>query len=85
MVLTIVTISDPTSAGQKPVTVKPSINDAANRNKEALITKINKPTVRTVIGKVRISRIGRTKRFSRPIITAAMRAVYSPSILIPGT
>lgn len=74
-VLTIVTMSDPTKAARKPSTAKPSINEAANQNKKAFITNRKRPRVSTVIGKVNNTRIGLTKRFSKPITMAAMRAV----------
>ena len=68
------TMSEPSSACQKVSTAKPSINVAANQNNVALITNINKPSVINVIGKVSNTSIGLTKRFSRPSITAAIKA-----------
>ena len=74
MVLTKETINEPTNAFQKLSTAKPSMNEAAYQNKAALITITNNPTVRIVIGKVRISRIGRTKTLSNPRMMAAITA-----------
>ncbi len=74
MTFTIETISEPRSAYQNESTVKPSINEAANQNKEAFMTNINKPNVSTVIGKVRINKIGLINKLRSPIITAAMMA-----------
>ena len=72
--LTILTINDPITAYQKPSTEKPSINEAANQNKEAFITTINKPNVTIVIGRVSNINIGLTNRFSKPITIAATSA-----------
>lgn len=72
--LTILTMSDPTTAYQKPSTEKPSINEAVNQNKEAFITTINKPNVTIVIGRVSNTNMGLTNKFNKPITIAATSA-----------
>ncbi len=72
--LTTETINDPNRAYQNESTVKPSIKEAANQNKEAFITSINRPNVSTVIGKVRINKIGLTNKLRSPIVIAAIIA-----------
>ncbi len=85
MELTTATINDPTRAGKKPATEKPSIKEAANQNRSALMIKINKPNVIRVIGSVRITSIGFTMRLRRPRTNAAIRAAYIFSTAMPGT
>jgi len=68
------TMSDPSSAWRKVATANPSMNVAANQNNDALITNINSPKVTIVIGKVSMTKIGRTKRFRSPSTTAATKA-----------
>ena len=72
--LAIETMIEPSSAYQKLSTEKPSINVPANQNNEAFMTKVNRPKVRILIGKVRIKIIGLTNKFSSPIIIAAISA-----------
>ncbi len=79
------TITDPMSAEGKPLTSKPSKNDAANINSKAFITKMNSPRVIIVIGRVNITKIGFTTAFKIPNTTAATVAVKTPSTSIPGT
>ncbi len=69
--LTTETITDPKSAYQNESTVKPSIKEAANQNKKAFMTSINRPNVSTVIGRVRINKIGLTNKLRSPIVIAA--------------
>lgn len=72
--LTAETISEPAKALQNVSTLKPSINVAENQNNVALITNMNSPRDRMVIGRVKMNRIGRTNKLSNPRITAAMMA-----------
>ena len=72
--LTTETIREPSKAYPKLSTLKPSMNDAANQNKEAFMIIINNPRVMIVIGRVRIKRIGLTNKFKSPIIIAAIIA-----------
>ncbi len=72
--LTAETIIEPSSAYQKLATEKPWIKVPANQNNEALMTKVNSPKVRILIGKVRIKIIGLTNRLSSPIVIEAIRA-----------
>ena len=85
MVLIILTKTEPIRAAPKPETAKPSKKDAVNQNSTALITKINKPRERSVIGKVRKTSIGRTNTFNKPSIKAATIAEYKPSTVTPGS
>lgn len=66
---------EPRSAGIKPVTLKPSMKDAANQNIKALMTKVNRPRVMMLIGSVRSRMMGRTIKLRRPRIIAAMMAI----------
>lgn len=59
------------------------MNDAANKNSPALITKWNKPRVTIVIGKVRINSTGRTNTLSTPSTSAAINAAYRSTTSIP--
>lgn len=83
-VLIRVTSRDPNSALAKLLTAKPSKKEAVSQNSNALITKMNSPKVRSVIGRVRKTNTGRTKTFSNPSTNAAIRAGYRPSTVTPG-
>ena len=76
---------EPITAGKKPLTVKPGVKKATSPIEMALTTKRNKPRVRTVRGRVKRTRIGRTIALTNPIIAAAMTAAVTPSIVRPGT
>ena len=65
---------EPNKAGMKPETVNPSKKLAANQNKMAFKTKMNRPRVTMVIGSVSTNKIGRTIRFSTPSTSDAIRA-----------
>lgn len=77
--------NDPQNAAQKPVTAKPGTILATSKNISALITKVNKPKVRMLIGKVKIINTGLIKIFTRPIASADHMAAANPEKLIPGT
>ena len=61
-------------AHQNPSTLKPGTRFAARIITNALITKVNKPKVRMLIGSVRIRRMGLRTAFIIPKTTAATRA-----------
>jgi len=69
---------------QKPSTEKPVIKLFAIKMIKALITNKNKPKVTTVIGKVKITKIGLTKILSRPSTTATIMAAPKPETSTPG-
>lgn len=73
--LAIDTTIEPKSAGIKPVTVKPSMKEAANQKMSAFKTKAKSPKVMMVNGRVRINRIGLMTKLSRPSIKAAIMAI----------
>ena len=60
---------------QMLLTEKPSINLSANRMISAFTTSINNPNVTMVIGKVKITKKGFTKRFNKDKTTATRIAV----------
>ena len=72
------------NAIQKPLTVKPSIKLFAIKIIHALITNRNKPKVITVIGKVKMIKIGLTIMFSNPRTIATITAEVNPSTATPG-
>lgn len=51
----------------------------------ALTTKVKRPRVKILMGKVRNNSIGRKKIFNIPMSIEAMRAEENPDILKPGT
>ena len=71
-------------ATQKPLTEKPSITDDANKISKALITKVNKPRVRMLIGKVIKIKIGLTKTLIIPKNKANHKADQKPATTTPG-
>ncbi len=71
------------TATQKPLTSNPFITDEANKINEALITKVNRPSVRIFIGKVRIIKIGFRIIFITPKNTASHKAAHIPLTATP--
>ena len=69
------TTIEPRRAGINPVTVKPSIKEAANQKISAFRTKAKSPKVTIVKGNVRTKRTGRITKFRRPSIKAAIIAI----------
>lgn len=61
-------------AHQNPSTLKPGTKFAARRITTALITNVNNPKVKIVIGSVRIRRMGFMNALITPKTTAATRA-----------
>ena len=72
------------NAHQKFATRKPGTIAAASIISKALITKVNKPRVTALIGKVKSNSIGLINAFSRPITKATSRALTKPETVIPG-
>ncbi|GAA4971668.1 hypothetical protein GCM10023315_22210 [Algibacter aquimarinus] len=62
-------------AHQNVLTEKPSINLSAKRIINAFITNRNKPNVTIVMGNVKMTKIGLTKRFNKDKTTATIIAV----------
>ncbi len=73
------------SAVINPFTLKPGTNHAASKTINALMTKIKSPNVRTVIGKVRKTKIGFTTEFRIPKTIATMIIVEIFETTTPGT
>ncbi len=63
------------SAGQNPFTLKSLINCPASQIKNALITSIKRPSVRSVTGNVRKISTGFTKLLSKAIKMETTKAV----------
>lgn len=63
------------SAHQKPSTLNPGIRELARRTRRALITKTKRKKVITVIGSVRMIRIGFTNVLRTPKTTPTIIAV----------
>ena len=72
------------SAVQNPVTTNPGTMADASITRSALMTSEKKPKVMSVMGNVRISKMGRINRFNAASTTAAIMAPESVT-LIPGT
>ena len=66
------------TAVHNPSTLKPSTSLSANNTIKALIIKRNKPNVRIVTGKVRMTKIGFTKRFKTDRTIATIKAPRYP-------
>ena len=79
----LVTI-EPNIAVKNPSTLKPSIKCDTNRKNRPLITKVNRPKVRNVIGSARIDTIGLIVKFNTPKMKAAHKATQKSTISIPG-
>ena len=73
------------TAHQKLVTWKPSIKLAANNIIIALMTKRKSPNVRMVMGKVKMTKMGFTKKLSKLSTTATIMAVNMESTPTPGS
>ncbi len=72
------------NADHQSLTVKPGTIAAAHFIISILITSRNKPSVRIVIGIVRIIRIGFTKPLSNASTNASMMAVTLSFMFTPG-
>ena len=67
------------------LTSKPGTTADVSQRQNAFSTSRKSPSVRSVIGRVRMSRTGRTKALMRPRSTAAASAGTIPSTAMPGT
>lgn len=75
----------PTIAGIQPLISKPFITPAEILKIIALTTKVKKPRVMMLIGRVKKSRIGFNNILKRPTTMAAIIALGNDVIVIPGT
>ena len=73
-----------TKATQKPLTTKPLITDEANKISIALITKVNKPKVKILIGRVIKIKIGLIKTLIIAKNKASHKADQKPATTTPG-
>jgi hypothetical protein len=71
-------------ATQNPLTEKPLITDDANRISKALITKVNNPRVKILMGKVTNINIGLTKTLTIPKNKASHKADQKVATTTPG-
>jgi len=67
-----------------PPTWKPLTMLEASIIIRALITKVNKPNVKILIGKVKITSNGFIKIFKRPITSDKIKALQNPATTTPG-
>ena len=74
MEITVIRI-EATSAVPKPSTINPGVKFAAKSKSNALITNVNKPRVRKLIGNVRSNKIGFRSALIKPMMRAATSAV----------
>ncbi len=72
---TMLTVSAPSTAGQKPAIVKFGRTQATRLTMPAFTTSRNRPSVTIVIGKVSTTAIGRTTAFTTPSSAAAISSV----------
>ena len=82
--LTIEIIKLKINAHQKFLTVKPDTKRAVNKISDALMTKVNRPRVKILIGRVKSRMIGRIIRLISPKTKAATRAAEKLTTLMPG-
>lgn len=71
-------------AHQKFLTKKPGTRALVRRIRKPLITKINNPKVKILMGRVKRIRIGLRKVLITPKTMATIKAVKTVSILTPG-
>ena len=71
-------------ARQNPPGLNPAITELASKIIDALITKVNNPKVKMLIGKVIKSRIGRKKIFNTAKNAASQNADQPLAISTPG-
>ena len=71
-------------AVKNPLTEKPFITDDANRISKALMTKVNNPKLKILIGKVIKIKTGLTKTLIIPKNNASHKAAQKPAIATPG-
>lgn len=71
------------SAQPIPCTVNPGTSQAASKIKLALITRVNKPKLIKLMGRVKISSTGFIRALTTPKIIAVIRAAVEESIVTP--
>ena len=71
-------------ACQKPLTTKPLITVEESKISKALITKVNKPRVKILIGRVIKIKIGLRITLTTLKNTASHKAAQTPLIATPG-
>src|SRR3989339_937048 len=71
-------------ADQKSVSTKPLTIALANQNIRALITRVKRPRVKMLIGKVKMIIIGRMIAFIKPNTIDVIKADQNDSKLTPG-
>jgi len=71
-------------AHQKPATENPGTIQAQSIISKALMTRVNNPKVKILIGNVKITRIGLIIALIMPKTTAIKSAVIKLSIFTPG-
>lgn len=76
---------EPNNALQNPFTTNPGAILPANKNSNALITKLNNPNVIKFIGNEINSTNGLIKTFIIAIITTTNKALIKLEIVMPGT
>src|SRR5690242_10724370 len=74
----------PSTPGQKPITTKPCTKLPTHQKRSPLITKMKRPSVRRVAGRVSSTRIGRRMVFTRPSTSAASSAAPKLETMIVG-
>jgi len=77
--------TEPNNAAKKPSTLKPSTSFATSNSIKALITKVNSPNVRILIGRVKRIKTGFINMLTSPMTIADHSAAEKPAKLIPGT
>jgi len=82
--LATVKINAPQNAGQNPSTTKPRKILPTNQKSKALITNVNRPKVKMLIGNVKNIKIGLIIALTKPKTKAASNADPQPATEIPG-
>lgn len=72
------------SAHQKPSTLNPGTMELTAMTRRPMMTKVSRPSVRMLIGRVIRSRIGRMMELTIPSTTATTRAVKKLLTWTPG-
>lgn len=75
----------PRSPASGPSTSKPLTTPPRSQRRKPLITKVKRPSVRKLMGRVRRSKTGRSVNARSPQRSATMSAVFQFAIAIPGT
>ena len=73
-----------TKAIHKPESSNPGTIYAVNQIIPALITRVNSPRVKILIGKVKNTKTGFTKKFKTPVTIETIKAVTTVSTTTPG-